>query len=156
MVFENNLSDHEIWSIRCHVGIHVDFTSILHSPTPLVPQALCEANLDRLSFSTNESAWSEVVTGSQSRVWSGPTSSSQSIAFSPSPLQKSNLVIFWITNVGQFPATWRSFKSNFDKIEFGNILILKQNNMFTTCPMWRFLCLWWILKGWMGMSEIDF
>ena len=33
---------------RWHVGIHVDFTSILHSHTPLVPRALCEANLDRL------------------------------------------------------------------------------------------------------------
>ena len=36
--FWNNPSDHETWSIRCHVGIHVDFTSILHSLTPLVPQ----------------------------------------------------------------------------------------------------------------------
>ena len=32
----------------CHVGIHVDFTSILHSHASLVPQALCEVNLDRL------------------------------------------------------------------------------------------------------------
>ena len=46
--FENSPSDHEPWSIRCHVGIHVDLTSILHSNTPLVPQVLCEANLDRL------------------------------------------------------------------------------------------------------------
>ena len=30
------------------LGIHVDFTSILHSHTPLVPQVLCEMNLDRL------------------------------------------------------------------------------------------------------------
>ena len=37
--FENNPSDHEARSIWCHVGIHVDFTSILHSHTPLVPQA---------------------------------------------------------------------------------------------------------------------
>ena len=29
----------ETWSIQCHVGIHVDFTSILHSHTPLVAQA---------------------------------------------------------------------------------------------------------------------
>ena len=35
MVFENSPSDHETWSIWCHV----DFTSIFHSPTPLVPQA---------------------------------------------------------------------------------------------------------------------
>ena len=33
MVFENSLSDHETRSIRCHVGIHVDSTPILHSLT---------------------------------------------------------------------------------------------------------------------------
>ena len=38
--FENSPSD--------RVGIHVDFTSILHSLTPLVPRAQCEADLDRL------------------------------------------------------------------------------------------------------------
>ena len=38
----------DTWSIRCHVGVHVDFISILHSHTLLVPQALCEANLDVL------------------------------------------------------------------------------------------------------------
>jgi hypothetical protein len=38
VVFENSPSDFEIWSICCHVGIHIDFTSILHSHTPLVPQ----------------------------------------------------------------------------------------------------------------------
>ena len=48
VVLKNNPSDHETWSIRCHVGIQVDFTSILHSHTPLVPQAECEVNLDRL------------------------------------------------------------------------------------------------------------
>ena len=33
-------SDHETWSIWCHVRIHVDFViSILHSHTQLVPQA---------------------------------------------------------------------------------------------------------------------
>ena len=48
MVLENSPSDHETWSIWCHIGIHVDFTSILPSHTPLVPQALCEANLDLL------------------------------------------------------------------------------------------------------------
>ena len=37
---------HETRSIWCRVGIHVDFTSILHSLTPLVPQAQCEADLD--------------------------------------------------------------------------------------------------------------
>ena len=39
VVFENNPNDHETWSIRCHVGIYVDFTSISHSHTPSVPQA---------------------------------------------------------------------------------------------------------------------
>jgi hypothetical protein len=39
VIFEYNPSDHETWSIRYHVGIHVDSTSILHSLTPLVPQA---------------------------------------------------------------------------------------------------------------------
>jgi hypothetical protein len=38
VVFENSPSDHETSSIGCHVGIHVDFTSILHSLTMLVPQ----------------------------------------------------------------------------------------------------------------------
>ena len=46
--FENSSSNHETWSIWCHVEIHVDFTSILQSHTPLVPQAECEANLDQL------------------------------------------------------------------------------------------------------------
>ena len=49
MVLENSPSNHEIRSIRRHVGIHVNFTFILQSHTPLVPQAQCEvANLDRL------------------------------------------------------------------------------------------------------------
>ena len=34
--FWKNPSDHETWSIRCHVGVQVDFTSILHSHTPSV------------------------------------------------------------------------------------------------------------------------
>ena len=48
VIFENNPSDHETWSIWCHVGLHINFTSILHSLTMLVPQAYCEANLDQL------------------------------------------------------------------------------------------------------------
>ena len=48
VVFENSPSDHKPFFIRCHVGIHVDFKSTLYSRTPLVPQAQCEANLDRL------------------------------------------------------------------------------------------------------------
>ena len=57
VVFECSPSDHETWSIRCHVGIHVDFTSILHSHTPLVAKRsvkqrtwtslLCEFALSR-------------------------------------------------------------------------------------------------------------
>ena len=80
VVFENNPSDHKPWSIhKCHVGIHVDFTSILHSShTPLVPHSKREwsrAWTTGSAFSTNESAWSVImVTGSQSRVWSGPWS----------------------------------------------------------------------------------
>ena len=41
---ENNPSDHKTWSIRSDVGIHVDFTSILHSHTLLVPQVSYEIN----------------------------------------------------------------------------------------------------------------
>jgi len=50
-VFEKCPSDHETWSIWCHAWFCVDFTSILHSPTLLTPQAKCEANLDRLHLS---------------------------------------------------------------------------------------------------------
>ena len=39
VVFGNSPSDHETWSVQCRVGIRVDFTSILHSHTPLVPKA---------------------------------------------------------------------------------------------------------------------
>ena len=51
MGFENSPRDHETWSTRCHVRIHPDdFTSILHSHTPLVPQkrSMKQRNLDRL------------------------------------------------------------------------------------------------------------
>ena len=48
VVFGNNPSDHETWSIWCRVGIHIDSTSILHSYTLLVPQAQCGANLEQL------------------------------------------------------------------------------------------------------------
>jgi hypothetical protein len=48
VAFENNLSDHETWSIWWRVGVHVHFTSVLHSYTPLVTQAECEADLHRL------------------------------------------------------------------------------------------------------------
>ena len=42
VVFLNNPSDHETRSIRCHVGINVDFTPILHPHAPLVPRTYCE------------------------------------------------------------------------------------------------------------------
>jgi hypothetical protein len=48
VVFENNPSDHETWSIWCHMGIHVDNYIHLASHTPLVPHAQREANLVRL------------------------------------------------------------------------------------------------------------
>ena len=48
MVLENSPSDYETWSFSCDVEIHVNFTPILQSFTLLVPQAYCEANLDRL------------------------------------------------------------------------------------------------------------
>ena len=39
VVFENSPCDHGTWSVWCHVGIHVDLASILHSHTPSVPRA---------------------------------------------------------------------------------------------------------------------
>ena len=71
VVLGNSPSDHKTWSIRCHVGTHVDLTSILRSHTPLVPQAQCEANLDRLRlFHQRECLKCNLmVTCSQSRVW---------------------------------------------------------------------------------------
>ena len=58
--------------IRCHVGIHVDFTSILHSHTPLVPKSSLKWTWTGSAFSINESASSVMVTWSHSHVWSGP------------------------------------------------------------------------------------
>ena len=73
VVFENSPSDHETWSVRCIVGIQVDFTSILHSHAPRWSlKHSVKRTWTGSTFSTNESAWSEMVTGSQSRVWSGP------------------------------------------------------------------------------------
>ena len=39
VAFGNSPNDHETWSIWCHVGLHAHLTSLLHSRTPLVPQA---------------------------------------------------------------------------------------------------------------------
>ena len=75
VVFENSSSDHETRSIRWHVRIHVDFTSILHSQTyfggPSSVVWSSELGQPALPFPANESAWSAMVMGSQSRVWSG-------------------------------------------------------------------------------------
>ena len=57
VVFGNSPSDHETWFVCCHVRVHVDFTSILDSHTPLVPQALCEANLDWLRLFHQWECW---------------------------------------------------------------------------------------------------
>ena len=55
MVFEYSPSDHETRSIPGHVGIHVDFTPILHSRNLLVPQAQCEAMIgENRQSATNE------------------------------------------------------------------------------------------------------
>ena len=45
--FENSPSDHVTRSIWYHVGVQLDFTSILHSHTPLVLEAYCKVKLDR-------------------------------------------------------------------------------------------------------------
>ena len=76
VVFEYSPSDHETWSIWCYVGIHVDFTTILHSHTHSIdPSSVVWSELGAGSaFPTNESAWSAIVMGSQSHVWSGPKS----------------------------------------------------------------------------------
>ena len=76
VVFENSPSDHGTWSIRCHVGIHVDYTSIfLHSlkysvgPSSVVWSSELGPSLPFPPIRVLESV---VVRGSHSRVWSGP------------------------------------------------------------------------------------
>ena len=69
MILENGPSHHETWSIWCHVRIHIDFTSTLHCVGP--PSVMWSALGAGSAFSTNESAWSAMVTGLQSRMWSG-------------------------------------------------------------------------------------
>ena len=57
--------------IRCHVGIHVDSTSISHSRWYV--KFSVTGTWTSSVFSTNESAWSGMLTGSQSHVWrNGP------------------------------------------------------------------------------------
>jgi hypothetical protein len=74
MVFENGPSDHEAWSIWCHVEnscrlyIHLSIHKLRWSLKHSVKRTWTGS-----ADSTNESAWSVImVTGSQSRVWSGP------------------------------------------------------------------------------------
>ena len=56
----------------CHVGNHVDFTpSCIHILRWSLKHS-AKRTWTGSAFSTNESAWSVMVTGSQSRVWSGP------------------------------------------------------------------------------------
>jgi len=52
--FKNMPSDHETWPIRCHVGIHVDFISILHLDT--LGRFRLWPNFERRSVWTNENA----------------------------------------------------------------------------------------------------
>jgi hypothetical protein len=52
--------------------IHVDFTSILHSHTMLVPQAWCEANMDWLRLFHQWECLKCNGHGLSARVWSGP------------------------------------------------------------------------------------
>ena len=71
--FENSPSNQETWSISCHVGSPVDFTSILQFTYSVGPSSVVGSRTRTGSaFPTNESAWSGLVTGPQSRVWSGP------------------------------------------------------------------------------------
>jgi hypothetical protein len=57
---------------RCHVRIHVDFTSMLCSLAPLVSEAYCETILDRLRLFHQRECLKCSGHGSRSRVWSGP------------------------------------------------------------------------------------
>jgi hypothetical protein len=64
---------HQItWSIWCHVGIHVDLhLSCIHIFRWSLKCSV-KRNWTGSTFCTNESAWSVLVMGSQSCVWSGP------------------------------------------------------------------------------------
>ena len=67
VVFGNNPTDYETWAIWCHVGIYVEFNYIHLAVTCCVSSL--EGSVKRTwtgsAFSTNESAWSVMVTGSQ-------------------------------------------------------------------------------------------
>ena len=73
MVFESSPSDHEIWPIRCHVGVLWTLhPSRIHILRWSLKHIVKRASTGNSAFSTNESAWSVMVMVSQSRVWSGP------------------------------------------------------------------------------------
>jgi hypothetical protein len=60
-------SDHETWSIWCHVRIHVSRIHLLCWPLKRSVNRTWTGS----TFSTNESARSAIVTGPQFHVWSG-------------------------------------------------------------------------------------
>ena len=69
--FKNSPSDHETWSIWCHVGIHVDLhPSWIHMFGWSLKRCI-KQTWTGSTFSTNESPCSAMDKGSQSRVWSG-------------------------------------------------------------------------------------
>jgi hypothetical protein len=74
VVYENSPSDHEAWSIQCHARIHVDFH--IHLAFTYILRWSLNRSVKRTwtgsAFSTNEHAWSVMVMGFQSHVWSGP------------------------------------------------------------------------------------
>ena len=71
----------EIWFIQCYVGFHFRYQfHLLHSHISVGPSSVVWSELGPAhTFSTNESAWSVMVTGSRSRVWSGPKCSARSV-----------------------------------------------------------------------------
>jgi hypothetical protein len=68
VVFENNPSDHETRSNRCHVGIHGQFYIHLAFTSLWSLKRRVQRTWTGSAFSTNESTWNVMVMGSQSRV----------------------------------------------------------------------------------------
>ena len=66
---KNIPSDHETWTIQCHVGIH--WKKLNPSCIHMLRWSL-KRTWTSSAFSTNESAWNAMVTCAQFRVWSGP------------------------------------------------------------------------------------
>ena len=85
---KNNPSDHETWSIQYHVRIHPCRLSIHLAFTYILRWSLkrrVKQTWTGSAVSTNESAWCVMVTGPQSRVWSGPNNMYAIGTFFPSP-----------------------------------------------------------------------